>query len=133
MEYFLLLLNLSYGYILGFILRFIRYKKISPFKDILYSVFYIYFYIILIDKVMIKTNPYLVSMLIIGFIIGYKYYYKNSIKEFYELLTLTKKITIKILKPPFIAMIYKAIKNHKAKKIYYKKHPYLKKNKYELF
>ena len=73
------------------------------------------------------------SMLIIGFIIGYKYYYKNSIKEFYELLTLTKKITIKILKPPFIAMIYKAIKNHKAKKIYYKKHPYLKKNKYELF
>ncbi len=130
MEYLLLIINLGYGYLMGFILRFLRFKKISCFKDLIFSFLYIIFYIKLIDAIMIETNFYLLTLAILGFFLGYKYYYQKSISSFYELLDIIKKLLIKIIKPPFISLIIKKTKN---KKQFYKTHPYLKKDKYELF
>lgn len=133
MEYLLLLINLSYGYLLGFILRLIRYPKISYFKEIVFSFFYIGFYIKLIDVIMINTNLYLIAFVFIGFYLGYQYYYQKSIYDFYELIIFSKKLFIMLIKPPFIKIIHNKIASIKEQRQYYKKHPYLKRNKYELF
>ncbi len=132
-EYILILIHLGYGYLLGYTLKLIRYKKISFIKDILFSIIYLYFYIKLIDSFIITTNLYLILFIFIGSIIGYKYYSKKTIKSFYTILKHFKILLNRISFPPIFKYVINKIKYKINLKKYYKNHPYLKKSPYDLF
>lgn len=132
-EYILILIHLGYGYLLGYILRLFRYKKINFIKDILFSIITLYFYIKLLDSFIITTNLYLILFIFIGSIIGYKYYNKKTIDSFYIILIYFKILLSKISFPPIFKYIINKIKYKINLKKYYKKHPYLKKSPYDLF
>lgn len=132
-EYILILIHLGYGYLLGYTLKLIRYKKISFIRDILFSIINLYFYIKLLDSFIITTNLYLILFIFIGSIIGYKYYNKKTIKSFYMILKYFKILLNKISFPPIFKYVINKIKYKINLKNYYKKHPYLKKSPYDLF
>lgn len=133
MEYLLIAVNIGFGYVIGFILRILRYPKPSIIKDILFSIFYIVFYIKLIDSFIIETNLYLLSFVLTGFLIGYKYYYKKSISDFHLFFLWVRNKLFFLLKPPIILSLYYSINKRFKKHLEKKKHPYLKKSPYELF
>lgn len=132
-EYLFILIHIFFGYILSFIYRLISFKKRMILKDILFSLAYTFAYIKFISTIC-QANFYLILIMILSFMFFViNFSYNKIIKPLYDLILYIKKILIYILIPPIIKYIIHKIKGKISLIKYYKKYPYKKKSRYELF
>ena len=133
-ELLLILINFAYGFSIGFIYHLISYKRKTLFKDITFSIFYIFLYIKLLNRLK-KINIYLFLFILLGFIIfnANKKRFNKQVESFYSLVLIINKLFIKLVSPPIFVNLVKYIKKKAQEYKYFKQYPWLRKNKYELF
>lgn len=133
-ELLLILINFSYGFSIGFTYHLISYKRKTILKDILFSIFYIFLYIKLLNRLK-SINLYLFLFILLGFIIfnANKKRFNKQVESFYSLVLIINKLFIKLVSPPIFVNLVKYIKKKAQEYKYFKQYPWLRKNKYELF
>lgn len=133
-DFYIVIVNLSYGFLAGFFFLVLNHQKRNILHDILFSFIYIYLYLKYVTKLH-EIHPYLIIILIIGFIISiiYKKHFKKRIYEFRYLFSLINKLFLYLITPPIYKKLIKYIKfKHQLRRLY-KQKPYLKKGKWDLF
>ncbi len=134
-EFAKLIIHITLGFFYGYVYSFLNFKKRSFIKDSFFSLLYISLYFILIDKIFITTHPYLILIMFISFMLTLKIrsIFKSNINNIYYIIRIIYIFIKKILIPPIILKFRRHLKKRKDLRTYYKKFPYLKKSKYELF
>lgn len=134
-ELLIIFVHILMGYSYGFINNLISFKKRHIIYEILFAIIYIGVYILIYEKYINKMSVYLFLIMIISYIFYLQFQKRiaKQISNFYHLISTLKKVINFILIPPLFKYIIKLLKTKYSSYIYFKRHPWKKIGKLELF
>lgn len=134
-ELLLIILHALLGYLFGYIYLLESFRKKSVIKDSLFSLFYIIFYLKLLDSFIIETNYYLLIISFICFLLTLRLKSRLS-KQFtriYAFFSFLLKLLKTIAIPKILVIAKNKYKINRQLRKKYKQYPWPKNSSWELF